>query len=84
MDPTFCQALSRFTASLTAKEEDQFRFTSLDDVRQAASRIQHDQAARRDMMNLTRIEAFLEGMDQYGRVAEVFLSASPIVAFVWV
>jgi hypothetical protein len=84
MDSAFRQALSRFTASLTAEEVAQFKLASLDDVRHVAGEIQRDQATRRDMMNLSRIEAFLEGMSQYGRVVEVFLNVSPVIVFVWV
>jgi len=35
------------------------------------------------MMNLTRIQAFLEGMEQFGKIIDIFPNTSPVVAFVW-
>lgn len=34
-------------------------------------------------MNLTRISRFLEGMEQLGKVIDIFLNTSEILAFVW-
>ena len=34
-------------------------------------------------MNLSRILGFLEAMNQFGKVVEVFLNTSDILAFVW-
>jgi hypothetical protein len=34
-------------------------------------------------MNLTRIRRFLEAMDQYGKVIEVFLNDSSMLCVVW-
>ena len=63
MNATFSQALSRFATNLTPDEEADFRFTSLEDVHRVTLEIQHRQGTRREMMNLTHIQAFLEGMD---------------------
>lgn len=35
------------------------------------------------MMNLVRLESFLEAMDQFGNVIDAFLNASLFVGFVW-
>jgi hypothetical protein len=42
-----------------------------------------EQGRRKELMNLTRIRRFLEAMDQYGKVIEVFLNASSMLCFVW-
>jgi hypothetical protein len=42
-----------------------------------------EQGRRKELMNLTRIQRFLEAMDQYGKVIEVFLNASSTLCFVW-
>lgn len=34
-------------------------------------------------MNLTRIQRFLEGMEQLGKVIDIFLNTSEVLAFVW-
>ncbi|TVY78217.1 C2H2 finger domain transcription factor crzA [Lachnellula suecica] len=79
----FDDVLSKFKSRLSKKELDDFKFSSLDDVRVSVVAIQEEQGRRRTMMNLTRIQAFLEAMDQYGKVIEVFLNASSVLCFVW-
>ena len=34
-------------------------------------------------MNLSRIQSFLEAMNQFGKVVEMFLNVSEAVAFIW-
>jgi hypothetical protein len=75
--------LAQFSKRLTKQELADFQFTSLNDVLLAAEGIQTEQGRRKDMMNLTRIRRFLEAMDQYGSVIEVFLNTSNILCFVW-
>jgi hypothetical protein len=80
---TFEAILSDFKTRLTPKEQESFQFVTLDDVRKTALLIQKDQEQLKSMMNLARIESFLEAMDQFGKVIEVFVNASSFVAFVW-
>ena len=35
------------------------------------------------MMNLTRIKAFLEAMEQFEQIVNVFLNVNDFVAFIW-
>lgn len=79
----FRTILTAFKKRLTPKEEEDFQFATLQDVHNAINRIQKEQAARYEMMNMARIQSFLEGMDQFGKVIEVFLNTSEFVAFVW-
>ena len=79
----FDDVLFKFKSRLSKKELEDFKFSSLDDVRISVIAIQEEQGRRREMMNLTRIQAFLEAMEQYGKVIEVFLNASSILCFVW-
>lgn len=60
------------------------RFSTLEDVHAEISKIQKAQEPDRRLRNLPRIKAFLEGMEQFGKIIEVFLNVSDIVAFVWV
>lgn len=46
-------------------------------------RIQDEQNARTDMRNLARIKPFLEAMEQFSKIIEVFLNVSNIIAFLW-
>jgi hypothetical protein len=82
-EDTFEAILSNFKKRLTPKEQENFRFVTLNDVRETALRIQKDQEQVKTMMNMSRIESFLEAMDQFGKVIEVFLNASNFIAFVW-
>ena len=75
--------LSSFTKRLTPKELDDFQSTTLKDVRLEIDRIQAEQASRKEMMNMPRIQSFLEAMEQFGKVIEVFLNSSQFVAFIW-
>jgi molecular chaperone GrpE (heat shock protein) len=82
-EDTFEAILANFKKRLTPKEQDDFQFVTLNDVRETALRIQREQEQVKMMMNMSRIESFLEAMDQFGKVLEVFLNASNFVAFVW-
>ena len=79
----FNRALKRFKDHLSPAEQDEFGGTSLKDVQKTIDRIQQTQGSERKMRNLTRIKAFLEAMDQYGKVVEVFVNVN-VIAFVWV
>jgi hypothetical protein len=81
-DP-FQDAWKEFSIRLSKEELEDFQFSSIDDVRLALKSIQDEQGRRGTMMHLPRIRAFLEAMEQYGKVIEVFLNASSILCFVW-
>lgn len=79
----FQRVLAKFLLRLTKEEVDHFRFTGLKDVQQAIVDIQEQQARRKGMRNLTRVLAFVEAMDQFGKVVEVFLNTSSLLCFIW-
>jgi hypothetical protein len=79
----FQESLSNFKKRLNQKELEDFKFATLEDVEREMDRIQREQANRKEMMNMPRIQSFLEAMDQFGKVIEVFLNSSDFVAFVW-
>ena len=83
-DGGFQRALARFKSHLSPAEQESFGFTSLEDVQKTIIQIQNTQGSQSQMRNLRRIKAFVEAMEQYGKVVEVFLNASSILAFVWV
>jgi hypothetical protein len=80
---TFEGILADFKQRLTQKELDSFQFVTLDDVRATALQIQREQDELKNMKNMARLQSFLEAMDQFGKVIEVFVNASNFVAFVW-
>lgn len=83
-DSAFQRALARFKGHLSPEQREEFSITSLEDVQKTIARIQDAQGSERRMRNLTRIKGFVEAMEQYGRVVEVFLNVSEIIAFIWV
>ena len=76
--------LSRFKNGLTKVEQDEIENVSLGDLHEAIKKIQAKQKATKSYRNLKRIEPFVTGMTEYGKVIAVFANAVPIVAFVWV
>jgi hypothetical protein len=80
----FYRSLELFKIGLDDLEKEDFGLTTLDEVHEVIGKIQDEQASKRMMQNMPRIQAFLEGMEQYGAVIEVFLNVSVFVAFVWV
>lgn len=85
-DP-FCTALNellvKFKNRLTNRELQRFKGTTLKDVEATLEDIQKRQDTQRELRNLTRIRGFLDAMDQFGKVIEVFTNSSNMVAFVW-
>jgi len=79
----FEKALKAFERRLTPNEKAQFKATSLDDLKVTILSIQADQRSRKQMMNMSRVKSFLEAMEQFGKVIEVFLNVNNILSFVW-
>lgn len=82
----FATAQSNFIrdAALSKDERDSFESTSLQDLRQEITQIQEKQAQRRSMRYLRRLDPFLIAMEKYGKIIEIFLNTSDVVAFIWV
>ncbi|XTI89154.1 hypothetical protein V2W45_1469393 [Cenococcum geophilum] len=80
----FTRTLRDFEKNLTDEQRDDFKFSTLDDLRATISTIQSKQGSERNMRNFTRMRAFLEAIEQYGKVIEVFANSSIFVAFIWV
>jgi len=80
----FEDALSDFKKGLSNRELAQFQFVDFKDVEETIKSIERNQKMKKKMQNIARIKPFLEGMRQYGKIIEVFLNASTIVAYIWV
>jgi len=81
----FQQALDEFSKTLAPEDQSQIQFTTLEDVQKCVLDIQdmHNKNGR-VARNMTRLKPFLDAMEEYGKVIEVFLNASSILCFVWV
>lgn len=82
--PAFRKALDDFQSDLVHGDRDEFKYTTLEDLQRSILEIQEKHASDRKMKNMARLNSFLEAMQQYGRVIEVFLNTSAFIAFVWV
>jgi hypothetical protein len=80
---SFQNALAKFKAQLNSKERDEIKIASLQDVSLIIAQIQADQGNQKIMMNLTRLEPYLQAMNEFGGIIEVFLNASNFVCFIW-
>ncbi|KAF2661287.1 hypothetical protein K491DRAFT_748233 [Lophiostoma macrostomum CBS 122681] len=89
MAPTTFHAASfqlvaeKFKAALTDKEKSTFQVVTLRDLHLAIEAIQQEQASERKLQGMQRLDAFLEGMMEYDKVAQIFVNTTPILAFVW-
>ncbi|CAG8955427.1 hypothetical protein HYFRA_00010292 [Hymenoscyphus fraxineus] len=79
----FESILDDFKKDLTKKELDKFQFVTLKEFEKVALEIQKDQENTKSMKNMARIKPFLEAMEQFGKVVDVFLNASQFVCFIW-
>jgi hypothetical protein len=84
LSTSFQRAVDKFSKSLTVKQRQEFSVCSLKDVRQTIVTIQEKQGSQKKMRNMARIQAFLEAMEQYGKVVEVFLNCTPFLGYIWV
>ncbi|KAK4209645.1 hypothetical protein QBC37DRAFT_430021 [Rhypophila decipiens] len=83
-EPSFQRVLQQFKDEhLKGSESEQFQFANLADLRSSMKEIQDEHASKVRMRNMNRLRKFLEGMEQYESLIEVFLNASEFVAFVW-
>lgn len=80
---SFQTALSNFQARLTDKEKEEFGSITLQDVHKTILSIQNSQENTKTLRNMARLQSFLEAMEQFGKVIEVFPNASNFVAYVW-
>lgn len=86
LDGEFHRVVDAFKskAALTAEELQFFQFSNLESVLVTLGSIQKQQSEKKRLVYMKRIDPFLKTMIEYGKVVDVFLNASDILAFVWV
>lgn len=82
-DDLFRRVLDSFKKDLSRQEKQNFSFTDIKGLNLAIDDLQKKQHSQRRLQNLSRLKPFLEAMEQYGKVVEVFCNSSEFVAFVW-
>ena len=78
------KALDQLKSTITPEDARVFSNTSLEDVWREARSIEREQAARRDLRFMRRLEHYLRSLESYAGVIEVFCQAHGPMAFVWV
>jgi len=80
----FGRALIKFKKTLPASRVREFSDCTVEDVHQAIREIQDEQGPQGKLRYLGRLGAFVEAMEQFGTVLEVFVNANELVCFIWV
>jgi hypothetical protein len=80
----FERALDEFKKDLKKRDQDNFKNTTLDGLKQCIGDLQKKQHSTRRLQNLNRLKPFIEAIEQYGRVITIFANSNDLVAFVWV
>jgi hypothetical protein len=81
---SFERALKEFKKDLKKRDQDVFKNTTLDGLKQCIGDLQKEQHSSRRLQNLNRLKPFIEAMEQYGKVVTIFANTNEILAFVWV
>ncbi|ORY19419.1 hypothetical protein BCR34DRAFT_128195 [Clohesyomyces aquaticus] len=79
----FNRVLHEFQHELTKDEVDDFNFITADDLKKSVYQMQEEQKSKKRMQNLSRVSAFVEAMDQFDKVIQVFLNTTNYLGFVW-
>lgn len=83
MAKIFDRELRSFKAHLTPGEQNSFTGTTLEDLRLTVASIQKTQISERANKNVARLRKFLEAVESYSKVLDVFVNINDFVAFVW-
>lgn len=74
----------RFRNELNAEDDKTIRATSLNDVRTTIAQTERELASRQGLQNFDRLSPYINAVERYGTVIEVFCNSSPIVPYIWV
>ena len=83
---SFLRAIDSFKSKsgLTSKELFDMEMTTLLDLQKALAVVQQKQQDSKKQRFLGRLQPFLDAMQQYSKVINVFANTSDIIAFIWV
>jgi hypothetical protein len=83
--PIFSSAFLLFKETFPPHCVDEFWETkSLGDLDHAIREIEEQQANRKSLRNMQKVRPFLNALEQYSQVIEVFVNAKPdMLAFIW-
>ncbi|KAI0192374.1 hypothetical protein EV127DRAFT_426763 [Xylaria flabelliformis] len=79
----FDKALEEFKQSLGRREINDFKATTMKELKASIGKLQAKQHAQRRLKDLNRLEPFLEAIQQYEELVSKFYRNDDIVAFIW-
>lgn len=82
--PIIENAFTKFETLIHSSDARFFKSTTLADVRDAARIIERDQAQRRCLRNLRRIEPLLQTLEKFGGAIETLCQGTPYLCYIWV
>ena len=77
------RAVNKFKNQLSGPNLVAFKNTTYTSLCNDINAMQDSQHKRKEIMNMCRIQTFLEAMGQFGKIVEIFLNVSDVVAFIW-
>ena len=81
---SFSNAFERLKATVNPEDARIFASTTMQDVWNAARRIERQLEAKRSLRSFNRIQKFLAGIEQYSKVVEVLCNQTPYLPYIWV
>lgn len=81
---SFQRALDRFQKSLSPDLVAQFSVCTLQDVRDICRDMQQNHGREGKLRYMRRLEGFVEAMEQFGKVIDLFVNVNNLVCFIWV
>lgn len=78
------EAFEKFESLIYSSDKRLFRSTTLQDVREAARIIDRDQAQRRCLRNLRRIQPLLQALGRFGGALDTLCQGTPYLCYIWV
>ncbi|KAI1121431.1 putative zinc finger protein [Nemania abortiva] len=79
----FDELLKDFKQNLGRREVEDFKKTTLEELRVRIGDLQARQHTQRRLQDLNRLEPFLNAIEQFGGVVSIFYTNDDITAFVW-
>ncbi|KAH6873889.1 hypothetical protein B0T10DRAFT_233779 [Thelonectria olida] len=83
---SFDRALRTFKKSLSPTLAKKFSICTLGDLKDTVRDIQQKEGTAQDgrLRNMVRLRAFVEAMEEFAKVVEIFLNANEFVCFIWI
>jgi hypothetical protein len=74
----------RLRKDLNAEEDKAIRATALEDVRATIAQTERELASRQSLRNFDRLSPYINAIERYGKVIEVFCNSDLLVPYIWV